>query len=65
VPDLVVQVPVVPRNLTGKKLELPIKRLLQGAALRDVASPDALADPRSLDPFVEMARRRDRGEALA
>jgi acetoacetyl-CoA synthetase len=65
VPDLVVQVPVVPRNLTGKKLELPVKRLLQGAALREVASPDALADPRSFDPFVEMARRRDREEALA
>jgi acetoacetyl-CoA synthetase len=65
VPDLVVQVPVVPRNLTGKKLELPVKRLLQGAALREVASPDALADPGALDPFVEMARRRQREEALA
>ena len=58
VPDDVVAVPVVPRNLTGKKLELPVKRILQGAPLRDVASRDALADPGALDPFVALAARR-------
>lgn len=52
------QVPVAPRNRTGKKLELPVKRLLQGRRLEDVAALDVLADPTSLDAFVAEARRR-------
>jgi acetoacetyl-CoA synthetase len=63
VPDAIEAVPAVPRNLTGKKLELPVKRILQGAAVRDVASPDALAVPSSLDVFVELARTPDRVHA--
>ncbi|MDX6373932.1 MAG: acetoacetyl-CoA synthetase [Nocardioidaceae bacterium] len=63
VPDAIEAVSAVPRNLTGKKLELPVKRILQGAAVRDVASPDALAVPASLDVFVELARTRDRVHA--
>jgi acetoacetyl-CoA synthetase len=58
VPDAVTNVRAVPRNLTGKKLELPVKRILQGAALEDVASRDALAVPSSLDAYVEMAAAR-------
>jgi acetoacetyl-CoA synthetase len=56
VPDRIVAVPAVPRNRTGKKLELPAKRILLGAAPEDVASRDMLADPTSLDAFVELAR---------
>ncbi|MFE3997801.1 acetoacetate--CoA ligase [Nocardioides sp. YIM B13467] len=56
IPDQVIEVPAVPRNLTGKKLELPAKRILQGVRPEDVASRDALADPASLDPFVALAR---------
>jgi acetoacetyl-CoA synthetase len=63
VPDAIEAVPAVPRNLTGKKLELPVKRILQGAAVRDVASPDALTVPSSLDVFVELARTPDRVHA--
>ena len=55
VPDQVTAVPVVPRNLTGKKLELPVKRILQGARLEEVASRDALAVPTSLDAFIALA----------
>jgi acetoacetyl-CoA synthetase len=55
-PDQIVAVPVVPRNLTGKKLELPVKRILQGTPVATVASRDALADPSSLEPFVALAR---------
>lgn len=55
IPDQVIEVPAVPRNLTGKKLELPAKRILQGVRLEDVASRDALANPASLDPFVALA----------
>ena len=50
--------PSVPRSLTGKKLELPVKRILQGAAIDAVASRDALADPSALDGYAEFARER-------
>jgi acetoacetyl-CoA synthetase len=58
VPDRVVEVPAVPRNLTGKKLELPVKRILQGVPVARVVSLDALADPASLDVFVALAAER-------
>ena len=58
VPDEVLQLPVIPRNLTGKKLELPVKRILQGQSLEQVASRDALAVPTSLDPVVALADSR-------
>ncbi|MFC5948842.1 acetoacetate--CoA ligase [Pseudonocardia lutea] len=58
IPDRVEAVPVVPKNRTGKKLELPAKKILLGAALDDVASRDVLADPTALDPFVAFARSR-------
>ena len=58
IPDTLVAVPAVPRNRTGKKLELPVKKILQGAELEDVASRDVLADPSSLDSFVLHAQQR-------
>jgi acetoacetyl-CoA synthetase len=57
VPDSIVAVPAVPRTLTGKKVEVPVKRILQGANPADVASLSALADPESLQPFVALAGR--------
>jgi acetoacetyl-CoA synthetase len=62
VPDQVTAVPVIPRNLTGKKLELPVKRILQGARQEDVASRDALAVPTALDAFTALAPQSSRGE---
>ena len=56
IPDAIAAVPAVPRNRTGKKLELPVKKILLGARVEDVASRDVLADPNSLDPFVAEAR---------
>jgi acetoacetyl-CoA synthetase len=58
VPDAVVAVPAIPRNRTGKKLELPAKKILLGAALDDVASRDVLAEPTALDTFVQLAAAR-------
>lgn len=55
VPDRIVGVPAIPRNLTGKKLELPIKRILQGTPAAQVVSRDALADPTVLDAFIALA----------
>jgi len=53
-----VAVPAIPRTLTGKKLELPVKRILTGAPVSEVASRDALADPDSIQPFADYARTR-------
>jgi len=58
VPDTVEAVPAIPLTLTGKKLELPVKRMLRGADQARVASRDALADPRAIDAFAEYARSR-------
>ena len=56
VPDMIRAVPAIPRTLTGKKLEAPVKRILRGAAADEVASRDSLLDPTALDHFVELAR---------
>jgi acetoacetyl-CoA synthetase len=57
-PDTIVAVAAVPLSLTGKKLELPVKRILQGHDPSSVASRDALANPRALDPYIEFATAR-------
>jgi acetoacetyl-CoA synthetase len=58
VPDAIVAVPAVPRTMTGKKLEAPVKRILLGARAEEVASPDALLDPTAIDAFVAYAAAR-------
>src|ERR671932_263787 len=58
VPDTVEAVPSIPRTLTGKKLELPVKRMLLGTDPARVASRVALADPAALDAFADYARSR-------
>jgi acetoacetyl-CoA synthetase len=55
VPDVIRAVPAIPRTLTGKKLETPVKRLLRGAAPEEVASRDSLLDPTALDLFAAIA----------
>jgi acetoacetyl-CoA synthetase len=55
VPDEVVQVAEVPRTLSGKVLELPVKRILMGTPPEQAASRDSLANPAALDFFVEFA----------
>jgi acetoacetyl-CoA synthetase len=56
VPDRIVGVHAIPRTLTGKKLEAPVKRILRGEPPERVASRGSLADPTALDPFVALAR---------
>jgi acetoacetyl-CoA synthetase len=58
IPDSITAVPAIPRNRTGKKLELPVKKILQGAQPDDVVSRDVLADPASLDAYVAHAADR-------
>jgi len=56
VPDEILAVPAIPRTLSGKKLEVPVKRILTGTPADEAASRGSLADPTSLDPFVELGR---------
>lgn len=58
VPDVAEQVPSIPRTLSGKKLEVPVKRILTGAKAEMVASRSSLADPTSLDWFEAYAQSR-------
>jgi acetoacetyl-CoA synthetase len=58
VPDTIHAVGGVPRTLTGKKLELPVKRILQGAEPEAVVRRDALSNPAVIDAYVELASSR-------
>ncbi|MDP2810588.1 MAG: acetoacetate--CoA ligase [Rhodocyclaceae bacterium] len=62
VPNEIFQVAEIPRTLSGKKMELPVKKLLLGHALDKIANPDAMANPGSFDWFVEFAARRAAAE---
>jgi acetoacetyl-CoA synthetase len=55
VPNEIRQIEEVPRTLSGKVLEVPVKRILMGAAPQEAASVDSLANPASLDYFVKLA----------
>nr|MBA2496520.1 acetoacetate--CoA ligase [Acidimicrobiia bacterium] len=58
VPDRIVAVAAVPRTLSGKLLEVPVKRILSGIPAEVAASRDSLADPHALDPFIALADAR-------
>lgn len=64
VPNEVVQISEVPRTLSGKKMEVPVRKLLLGAARSQVASPDAMQNPASLDFFVDYAAQRNSAATL-
>ncbi|OGB22039.1 MAG: acetoacetate--CoA ligase [Burkholderiales bacterium RIFCSPLOWO2_02_FULL_57_36] len=59
VPNEIFAVAEIPRTLTGKKMELPIKNLLLGMPIEKIANRDAMSNPGSLDYYVEFAKRRD------
>ena len=56
VPNEIRQVQEVPRTLSGKVLEVPVKRILTGTPVDQAASRESLANPQALDYFVELAR---------
>ncbi len=58
VPDDIYQVSAIPRTLSGKKMELPVKKLLMGAEPASVLKRDAMANADSIDWFIDLARRR-------
>ncbi|HEX3924418.1 MAG TPA: acetoacetate--CoA ligase [Streptosporangiaceae bacterium] len=55
VPDRIVQVPEIPVTLTGKKLEVPVRKILRGAPPDEAANRNATANPASLDFFATYA----------
>lgn len=59
VPDKIIQMAQVPYTLTGKKLEVPLRKILMGADPSRVASPDAMQNPESLDYYVAYAKAQD------
>lgn len=56
VPDAVYAVPDIPRTLNGKKLEVPVRKILLGVPPEKAVNPDSLANPQSLDVFVRLAQ---------
>jgi acetoacetyl-CoA synthetase len=57
VPDAVIAVPDVPRTLSGKKLEVPVKKILMGVPVERAANPDSLRNPELLPFFVDLAAK--------
>ena len=53
VPDVIYKIPDIPYTISGKKLEVPIKKILTGENIKDVVSKDSLRNPSALDWFVE------------
>ncbi|MGX1668103.1 acetoacetate--CoA ligase [Streptomyces sp. NPDC055400] len=61
VPDEILEVPAIPHTRTGKKLEVPVKRLLQGAPVEEVVNPGAVDAPDAIDHYARLgAERRSR-----
>jgi acetoacetyl-CoA synthetase len=56
VPDRIIQVQAIPATLTGKKMEVPVRKILMGTPPDEAANPNAMANPQSLDAFAEYAR---------
>lgn len=63
VPNDIWRVDEIPRTLTGKKMEVPVRRLLLGTPVEKVAHPDAMANPRSLDFFVRLSAELNAAQA--
>ena len=56
VPDEIIVAPEIPYTLTGKKLEVPVRKLLKGADVESVASAGSMKNPQSLDFYVEFSK---------
>lgn len=58
VPDRIYQVEAIPYTLTGKKLEVPVRKILMGFDIAKAVSRDAMQNPSSIDYFIDFARRQ-------
>jgi acetoacetyl-CoA synthetase len=57
VPNEIFAVPEIPKTLNGKKLEVPVKKILSGTPPDEAASRESLSNPESLDRYAELAER--------
>jgi acetoacetyl-CoA synthetase len=64
IPDGIFAIPTVPRTLSGKKLEIPVKRILLGHELSKAVNRDSMINPESIDWFVAFAAGRNDNSAL-
>ena len=62
-PNAIFQVAEIPRTLSGKKQELPIKKLMLGHPLEKVVNKEAMANPGCLDWYMQMAQRHVQASA--
>ena len=60
-PDEIVQMPDIPHTISGKKLEVPVKKLLLGGDPEKVVNRDSMANPASFDAYVAYAASRAQG----
>jgi acetoacetyl-CoA synthetase len=56
IPDRIFEVPLIPYTISGKRMEVPVRRILSGYPLAKAANRDAMANPKALDFFIEYAR---------
>jgi acetoacetyl-CoA synthetase len=64
VPNQIYQVDEIPRTLTGKKMEVPVRKLLLGASPEKVASADAMANPKSIGFFLRLVEEMKTSSTL-
>jgi len=57
IPDRIVAAPEIPRTLNGKKLEVPVIRILTGAAAGEAVNRDAMSNPEAIEFFVQFAEK--------
>lgn len=58
VPDEIIAVDDIPYTLSGKKMELPVRKILQGKPIQEAANPGAMRNPRAIDFFRKFAEKR-------
>jgi acetoacetyl-CoA synthetase len=58
VPDKIYQVPAIPMTRTGKKMEVPVRRLLMGVDPEKAANRNAMSDPEALDFFISYVKQQ-------
>ena len=57
-PDKIYQVEAIPFTLTGKKMEVPVRKILMGVPPEKAANRDAVADPQALDYFITYSKNQ-------
>lgn len=65
VPDRIYEIEAVPYTLTGKKMEVPVRKILLGVAPEKAASRDAMSNPQAIDYFIEFARTQTEYSTVA